>query len=147
MGAGALVAMLIGVALLIVPLWLAWYLLRRLRRLVVWPRATATVSRVWRTKHDYIGVGGAKASFKAVHARYEFRDESGIEHSGEVESLDKPKVGDAIEVMYAPRNPGVNDAVYGGSVGGRVITYGALFIVLGGGGLMFILAPLGLLPS
>jgi hypothetical protein len=147
METGALVAMLIGIAMLILPVWLAWHLLRRLRRLLAWPRTQATVRRVWRTRHQYTAIGGAKTSTKTVHASYEFRDEAGDEHTGEVVTLNKPKVGDVIEVMYAPGKPSKNDAVQGGSVGGRIITYGAVFIILGGGGIAFILAPLGLLPS
>lgn len=144
---GALVAILLGIALLVVPVWLAWYLLRRLRRLLVWPRTQATIRRVWRTKHQYVSMSGTNTSTKTVHARYEFRDEAGGEYFGEVERLSKPKVGDVIEIMYSPRRPSVNDAVEGGSVAGRIITYGAVFLVLGGGGIACILAPLGLLPS
>ncbi|MFE6645504.1 hypothetical protein ACFVJS_02995 [Nocardioides sp. NPDC057772] len=36
--------------------------------------------------------------------------------------------------MYDPANPDSSDIINGGPTGGRIINYGAIFIIFGGGG-------------
>lgn len=95
MSLGAVAALLIGIAMLVLPAWLA----------------------------------------------------AGIQHVGEVDHLHGPTVGEVIEIMYAPDDPSSSDTVAGGSVVGRIINYGAVFILLGGGGIFVILASLGLISA
>lgn len=142
MSFGAVAALLIGIAMLIFPAWLAWYVIRRQRRLTTWPRAEGRVRHRWKEKHQ----SSDGSTTTHVHARYEFRDATGAMHVGEVEHLTDPKVGDIIEIMYDPDDPKTSDTVYGGSVAGRVINYGAVFILLGGFGIFLVLASLDLLP-
>ncbi|PSK95706.1 uncharacterized protein DUF3592 [Murinocardiopsis flavida] len=143
MSFGAVTALLVGIAMLIFPAWLAWNLIRRQRRLATWPRAQATIRHVWKTTRQSSATGTSTTE-KTMHARYEFRDNPGRYHTGEVEHLAKPKVGDVLEVMYDPTDPKLNDTVSGGSVVGRIINYGAIFILLGGMGIFFIVASLDL---
>lgn len=143
MSFGAVAALLIGIAMLIPAFWLGWYLIRRQSRLATWPRAQATVRRLRKEKRRTT-VSGTTTTETTIHARYEFRDAAGVEHTGEADHLSKPKVGDAVEVMYDPSDPATNETVRGASVAGRIIHYGAVFVVFGGGGIFLILASLGL---
>ncbi|MEU0269919.1 DUF3592 domain-containing protein [Nocardioides sp. NPDC006303] len=146
MSLGAVAALLIGIAMLVLPAWLAWYLIRRRRRLASWPRAQATIRHVRKTKHNSSATATTTTE-TSYEARYEYRDAAGVQHIGEVDHLHAPKVGDVIEVMYDPDQPSSSDTVAGGSVLGRIINYGAVFIVLGGGGIFVILASLDLIPA
>ena len=144
MSTGAIVALVVGVALLILPAWLAWYLVRRQRRVVAWPRAQATIRNAQKVAYRSSFVESSTTE-TYIHAHYEYRDAAGIQHVGEVDNLHDGKVGDIIEIMYDPADPDSSDIVRGGSVGGRIINYGAIFIIFGGGGIFLILASLGLI--
>lgn len=144
MSLGDVAALLIGIAMLVLPAWLAWYLVRRWRRLATWSRAQATIRHVRKTKHNSSATGTTTTE-TSYEARYEYRDAAGVQHIGEVDHLHSPKVGDVIEIMYDPDQPSSSDTVSGGSVAGRIINYGAVFIVLGGGGIFIILASLDLI--
>ena len=144
MSTGAIVALVGGIALLILPAWLAWYLVRRQRRVAAWPRAQATI-RSAQDKAYRSSFVESSTTETYVHAHYEYQDAAGTQHVREVEHLHNGKVGDIIEIMYNPADPDSSDIVSGGSVGGRIINYGAIFIIFGGGGIFLILAALGLI--
>lgn len=143
MSAGAIAALLVGVALLILPACLAWYLVRRQRRVATWPRAQATIRKAQKKAYRSSFIESSTTE-TYVHAHYEYRDADGVQHVSEVEHLHDGKVGDIIEIMYDPADPGSSEIVGGGSIGGRIINYGAIFIIFGGGGIFLILASLGL---
>lgn len=143
MSSGAVGALLIGIAMLILPAWLTCHLVRRQRRLATWTRTQATIRHVWKKKHQSSATG-TDSSETSIHARYEYRDTSGIQHVGEVEHLAKPQVGDVLDVIYDPNEPNSSDTVAGGSVVGRIINYGFIFIFFGGFGVFLILAALDL---
>lgn len=145
MSFGAVAALLIGITMLILPAWLTIRLVRRQRRLATWPRTQATIHHVWKKRPP--SATGTTSTETSVHARYEYRDSAGIRHIGEVEHLADPKVGDIVEVIYDPEEPSSSDTVYGGSVVGRVINYGATYIVFGGIGIFLVLASLGLISA
>nr|WP_281365663.1 DUF3592 domain-containing protein [Nocardioides panzhihuensis] len=136
---------MVGIAMLILPAWLTIHLVRRQRRLATWTRTQATIRHTRKTKYDSSATTGSAATEAAFRARYEYRDATGVPHRGEVEHLPDPKVGDIVEVMYAPDDPSSSDTVYGGSVAGRIVNYSAVFILLGGGGVFLILASLDLI--
>ncbi|MEU4452143.1 DUF3592 domain-containing protein [Nocardioides sp. NPDC023903] len=144
MSTGATVALLVGIALLILPAWLAWYLVSRQRRVGAWPRAQATIRDAQEKAYRSSFIESSTTE-TYVHAHYEYRDAAGIQHVGEVEHLHNGKVGDIIEIMYDPADPDSSDIVSGGSTGGRIINYGAIFIIFGGGGIFLILASLGII--
>jgi hypothetical protein len=144
---GDVAALLIGIAMLILPAWLATHLVRRQRRLATWTRTQATIRHTRKTKYDSSATTTSAATETAVRTRYGYRDTTGVPHVGEVEHLHDPKVGDVVEIMYDPDDPSSSDTVYGGSVVGRIINYGAAFILLGGGGVFLILASLGLISA
>lgn len=146
MSFGTAAALLIGIAMLILPAWLTIHLVRRQRRLATWARADATIRHVWKKKHQSSATGTTSSEMH-IHARYEYRDSTGIQHVGDVEHLAKPKVGDVVEIMYEPNDPKTNETVSGGSVVGRVVNYGAIFIVFGGIGIFLILASLDLISA
>lgn len=144
MSTGAIAALLVGIALLILPAWLAWYLVRRQRRVLTWPHAQATIHSTQRKTYRSSFIESSTTE-TYIHAHYEYRDATGVQHVGEVEHLHTGKVGDIIEIIYDPADPGSSHIVNGGSVGGRIINYGAIFIIFGGGGIFLILASLGLI--
>lgn len=144
MSFGAVTALLIGIAMLILPAWLTIHLVRRQRRLATWTRAEATIRHVWKKKHQSSATGTSSTE-TSIHARYEYRDTAGIQHIGEVEHLTKPQVGDTVEIMYDPDDPKSSNTVYGGSVVGRIINYGFIFSFFGGFGTFLILAALELI--
>ena len=144
MSFGAVAALLIGIAMLILPAWLTTHLVRRQRRLATWTRAEATIRHVWKKKYESSATGTSTTE-TSINARYEYRDTAGIQHVGEVEHLADPKVGDVIEIIYDPNDPKTNETVSGGSVVGRVVNYSVAFIVFGGIGTFLILASLGLI--
>lgn len=146
MSFGAVAALLIGTAMLILPAWLTIHLLRRQRRLASWTRTGATIRQVWKKKRQSSATGTSSTE-TSINARYEYRDSAGIQHIGEVEHLAHPKVGDVIEIMYDPNDPKTNETVSGGSVVGRVVNYSLAFIVFGGIGIFLILASLGLISA
>jgi hypothetical protein len=119
MSTGAIVALLVGIALLILPAWLAWYLVHRKRRVASWPRAQATIRNA-ETKAYRSSFIESSTTETYVHAHYEYRDAAGIQHVGEVEHLHDGKVGDIIEIMYDPADPDSSYNVHGGSVGGPI---------------------------
>lgn len=144
MSSCAVAALLIGIAMLILPAWLTIRLVCRQRRLTTWTRAEATIRHVWKKKYDSSATGTSSTE-TSINARYEYRDAAGIQHIGEVEHLAKPKVGDVVEVMYDPDDPSSSETVSGGSVVGRIINYGFIFIFFGGFGAFLILAALDLI--
>ncbi|MFI5624618.1 DUF3592 domain-containing protein [Nocardioides sp. NPDC051685] len=144
MSSGDVGALLVGLAMLILPAWLTTHLVRRWRRLATWTRTQATIRHVWKKKHQSSATG-TTSSETPIHARYEYRDTGGIRHVGEVEHLAKPQVGDLLDVIYNPDEPAASDTVSGGSVVGRIINYGFIFILFGGGGIFLILAVLDLI--
>ena len=144
MSLGVVAALLIGIAMLVLPAWLAWYLIRRWRRLATWPRAQATIRHVRKTKHNSSATG-TTTSETSYEARYEYPDAAGVQHIGEVDHLAKPKVGDVVEIIYDPNDPKTNETVSGGSVVGRIVNYSAVFIVFGGIGTFLVLASFGLI--
>ncbi|MER7609917.1 DUF3592 domain-containing protein [Nocardioides sp. NPDC127503] len=144
MSFGAVAALLIGIAMLILPAWLTIHLVRRQRRLATWTRTEATIRHVWKKKRQSSATGTSSTE-TSINARYEYRDSAGIQHIGEVEHLARPKVGDVIEIMYDPNDPKTNETVSGGSVVGRVVNYSVAFIVFGGIGTFLILASLDLI--
>ncbi|MFE6645512.1 DUF3592 domain-containing protein [Nocardioides sp. NPDC057772] len=146
MSFGAVAALLIGIAMLILPAWLTIHLVRRRRRLTTWSRTQATIRHVWKQKHQSSATGSTSTE-TTIHARYEYRDAAGIQHIGEVEHLANPKVGDVVEIIYDPDDPKTNETVSGGSVVGRIVNYSAVFIVFGGIGIFLILASLGLISA
>lgn len=146
MSFGAVAALLIGTAMLILPAWLTIHLVRRQRRLASWTRTGATIRQVWKKKRQSSATGTSSTE-TSINARYEYRDSAGIQHIGEVEHLAHPKVGDVIEIMYDPNDPKTNETVSGGSVVGRVVNYSLAFIVFGGIGIFLILASLGLISA
>lgn len=146
MSFGAVAALLIGIAMLILPAWLTIHLVRRQRRLATWTRTEATIRHVWKKKYESSATGTSSTE-TSINARYEYRDTAGIQHVGEVEHLAKPKVGDVVEIMYDPNDPKTNETVSGGSVVGRIVNYSALFIVFGGIGTFLILASLDLISA
>ena len=146
MSLGAVAALLIGIAMLILPAWLTIHLVRRQRRLATWIRAEATIRHVWKKKHQSSATGTSSTE-TSINARYEYRDSAGIQHIGEVEHLARPKVGDVIEIMYDPNDPKTNETVSGGSVVGRVVNYSVAFVVFGGIGIFLILASLDLISA
>lgn len=144
MSTGAIAALLVGIALLILPAWLAWYLVRRQRRVLAWPHAQATIRSTQKKAYRSSFIESSTTE-TYVHAHYEYRDAAGVQHVGEVDHLHNGKVGDIIEIMYDPADPDSSAIVHGDSVGGRIINYGAIFIIFGGGGIFLILASLGLI--
>ncbi|WP_406029845.1 DUF3592 domain-containing protein [Nocardioides sp. NBC_00163] len=146
MSFGAVAALLIGIAMLILPAWLTIHLARRQRRLATWTRTEATIRHVWKKKYESSATGTSTTE-TSINARYEYRDAAGIQHIGEVEHLADPKVGDVIEIIYDPNDPKTNETVSGGSVVGRVVNYSVAFIVFGGIGIFLILASLGLISA
>lgn len=108
MSLGVVAALLIGIAMLVLPAWLAWYLIRRWRRLATWRRAQATIRHVRKTKHQSSATGTTTTE-TSYEARYEYRDAAGVQHIGEVDHLHSPKVGEVIEIMYAPDDPSSSD--------------------------------------
>lgn len=146
MSFGAVAALLIGTAMLILPAWLTIHLVRRQRRLASWTRTGATIRQVWKKKRQSSATGTSSTE-TSINARYEYRDSAGIQHIGEVEHLADPKVGDVAEGIYDPEEPSWSDTVYAGSVLGRVINYGATYAVLGGIGIFLVLASLGLISA
>lgn len=137
---GAVAALVVGIAFLIIPALLGRNLVIRWRRLASWPRAEARVRHVWRKKEP-----SSSGSETTTHARYEFRDATGRLRVGEVDYLSDPQVDDVLEVMYDPEDLKVSETVYGGSVVGRIINYSVSFL-LGAMGIFLILASLDLLP-
>lgn len=146
MSFGAVAALLIGIAMLILPAWLTIHLVRRQRRLATWTRTQATIRHVWKKKRQSSASGNTSTE-TSIHARYEYRDAAGIQHIGEVEHLADPKAGDVVEIIYAPDDPKTNETVSGGSVVGRIVNYGMVFVVFGGIGIFLILASLGLISA
>lgn len=142
MDSGAIVALLIGLAMLAGPTVVLWLVGRRWLRVATWPRTQGTIRHVWKSKSSTM-VTGAVTSETSIHARYVFRDSSGREHTGECEYLKDPKVGDLLEIMHAPGIPANNQPVYGGSVVGRIVVLGFVVIFFGGLGLFMVLAALG----
>ncbi|WP_327635749.1 DUF3592 domain-containing protein [Kribbella sp. NBC_00482] len=142
MSSGSMIGLLIGLALLIGPVWVLGLSARRLRRLSAWPRAQGTVRHVWTTTRSSSATGTSTTE-KVVHARYEFADASGRQQVGECAYLKDPKVGDPLEVMYSPETSATNQPVHGGSVIWRTITWGFVVIFFGGLGVFVILAALG----
>ncbi|OIJ25373.1 DUF3592 domain-containing protein [Nocardioides luteus] len=80
MSSGDVGALLIGIAMLILPTWLTTQLVRRWRRLASWTRTQGTIRHVWKKKHDSSATGTA-SSETSIHARYEYRDSRGIHHA------------------------------------------------------------------
>ncbi|MFE3998496.1 DUF3592 domain-containing protein [Nocardioides sp. YIM B13467] len=146
MSLGAVAALLIGIAMLILPAWLTIHLVRRQRRLATWTRTEATIRHVWKKKYESSATGTSTTE-TSINARYEYRDTAGIQHVGEVEHLARPKVGDVIEIIYDPNDPKTNETVSGGSVVGRVLNYSVAFVVFGGIGIFLILASLNLISA
>ncbi|MBB5916636.1 hypothetical protein BJY24_005548 [Nocardia transvalensis] len=144
MSSGAVVTLLIGIAMLILPAWLTIHLVRRQRRLAAWSRTEATVRHVWKKKNQSSATGTSSTE-TSIHARYEYRDTADIQHTGEVGHLAKPKVGDIVEIMYDPDDPKASETVNGGSVVGRIINYGFVFLFFGGFAIFLILASLDLI--
>ena len=139
MSFGAVAALLIGIAMLILPAWLTIHLVRRQRRLATWTRTEATIRHVWKKKYESSATGTSTTE-TSINARYEYRDAA-------VGDGRHPKVGDVIEIIYDPNDPKTNETVSGGSVVGRVVNYSVAFIVFGGIGIFLILASLGLISA
>lgn len=144
MSSGAVAALLIGIAMLILPAWLTIHLLRRQRRLATWTRAEGSIRHVWKKKHQSSATGTSTTE-TSIHAGYEYRDAAGIRHIDEVEHLTKPKVGDIVEIIYDRDDPKSSETVNGDSVVGRIINYGFIFSFFGGFGIFLILAALDLI--
>ncbi|GGU23035.1 DUF3592 domain-containing protein [Nocardioides albus] len=142
---GAVAALVIGLAMLILPAWLTIHLVRRRRRLATWTRTQATIRHTRKTKYDSSASTASGASETAIRARYEYRDAAGVPRVGDVEHLHDPKVGDVVEIIYDPDDPSSSETVSGGSVVGRIVNYSAVFILFGGIGTFLILASLGLI--
>ena len=141
MSSGAVVSLLIGLAMLVGPAWVLWLIARRWRRLATWSRAEGSIRQVWKTKGSSSATG-TDTSETTVHARYAFKDSSGREQLGECTYLKNPKVGDTLEIMYSPDSATENQPVYGGSVVGRVLVQGFVIVFFGGIGLFMVLVAL-----
>lgn len=141
MNSGAIVSLLIGLAMLAGPAWVLWLNVRRWRRLATWLRSEGTVRHVWKTKGSSSATG-TDTSETTIHARYAFKDSSGREQVGECTYLKDPKVGDTLEIMYSPESAANNQPVRGGSIVGRIVVQGFVVVFFGGLGLFMVLVAL-----
>lgn len=141
MDTGSITALVIGIAMLIAPVCMAGLWIRRRARRASWVRTQATIHFVRRITRRTSATSSVEAE-KVTQAQYTYTDVNGREHQGESEILKNPEVGDVVEMLYDPSNPGSSELVGPNSLLVNLLTRGAVFIVLGAVGLFLIIAAL-----
>ncbi|MBG6098977.1 DUF3592 domain-containing protein [Nocardioides sp. WG-D5] len=141
MDTGSVTALVIGIALLIAPVCMAILWIRRSMRRASWTRTEATVRFVRRIKRSTSATSSVEAE-KVTQTQYTYTDSQGRQHQGESEVLKNPEVGDVVEALYDPNNPGSSELVGPNSLLVNLLTRGAVFIVLGALGLFLVIAAL-----
>lgn len=144
MDTGSITALVVGIAMLIVPVFMAGLWLRRRASRASWVRTEATVHFVRRITRRTSATSSVEAE-KVTQAQYTYTDMNGRQHQGESEVLKNPEAGDVVEMLYDPKNPASSELVGPNSFIVNLLTRGAVFIVLGAVGLFLIIAALDII--
>lgn len=143
MDTGSITALVIGIAMLVVPVCMAGLWIRRLVRRASWIKTEAKVHFVRHITRRTSATSSVEAE-KVTQTQYTYTDASGRVHHGESEVLKDPKAGDVVEMRYDPNNPASSELLGTNSLLVNLLTRGAVFIVLGAVGLFLIVAALNI---